>query len=187
MTWLHSRQALVVHDDLDQRAISERVRLVPHDEGWSASFRAERARLVALFPQFREVEHIGSTAVPGMPAKPIIDILVGVDSMAVANALFEPILQAGYTTSRAYNEMLPDRRWFMRSRAGYRTHHLHVVALGSKTWIEHLLFRDKLRSNPALAQEYASLKAELAARFERDREAYTDAKSQFVAAVLAAG
>ena len=73
----------------------------------------------------------------------------------------------------------------MRSLNGHRSHHLHIVVFGSPTWHNHLRFRDRLRSNAALAQSYALLKAELAARFEHDREAYTDAKSEFVASVLA--
>ena len=170
---------------IEERAIREPIRLVPYDTAWASSFAAEQQRLLSLFPlELRAVEHIGSTAIPGMPAKPIVDMLAGVDSMAVADALFEQVLRHGYTTSRAFNEMLPDRRWFMRSANGHRTHHLHVVVFGSPAWHKHLRFRDRLRSNAALAQSYALLKAELAARFEHDREAYTDAKSEFVASVL---
>jgi GrpB-like predicted nucleotidyltransferase (UPF0157 family) len=168
-----------------QGAIREPIRLVPYQAEWPIAFAAAQRRLLALFPQdLRALEHIGSTAIPGMPAKPIVDLLAGVDSMAVADELFEQVLAHGYTTSRAFNEMLPDRRWFMRSVNGHRTHHLHIVVLGGPTWYKHLLFRDRLRSNAALAQSYARLKSELAARFEHDREAYTDAKSEFVASVL---
>lgn len=168
------------------QAIREPIRLVPHQAAWSQSFATERDRLLALFPHdLRAVEHIGSTAIPGMPAKPIVDLLAGVDSMAVADALFDQVLAHGYATSRAFNEMLADRRWFMRSVNGRRTHHLHIVVLDSPTWHKHLLFRDRLRANASLAQSYANLKVDLAARFEHDREAYTDGKSEFVASVLA--
>jgi len=166
-------------------ASHEPIFLVPYDARWPATYDSECYRLLSLFPmQLRAVEHIGSTAVPGMLAKPIIDILAGVDSMTIADSLFEPILRNGYTTSRAFNQMLPDRRWFMRSRDGHRTHHLHVVAFGGPTWHRHLTFRDRLRSDSALAQSYAQLKADLAIRFQYDREAYTDAKSVFVDSVL---
>jgi GrpB-like predicted nucleotidyltransferase (UPF0157 family) len=104
--------------------------------------------------------------------------------MEVADRLFEPMLSHGYSTSRAFNDMLPDRRWFMRSSNGQRTHHLHVVVFGGEIWRKHLVFRDRLRSDPSLAQSYAVLKSELAARFEHDRDAYTDAKSKFVASVV---
>ena len=145
------------------RAIQEeQVSLATYDEAWPAQFTAERKRLVELFPQLLEVEHFGSTAIPRMPAKPIIDVLAGVESMTVADLLFEPILTSGYTTSRAFNAMLPDRRWFMRAANGQRTHHLHIVELGGKQWVERLRFRDILRSNAGLALQYAKLKSELA-------------------------
>lgn len=171
--------------DLERRAIREEVILASYDATWPARFIVERDRLLAHFPQLLEVEHFGSTAISGMPAKPIIDILAGVESMAVADALFEPILAYGYTTSRAFNAMLPDRRWFMRSANGRRTHHLHLVVHGSESWRVHLRFRDALRANPAVAQRYAELKLELAAEFAGDREAYTNAKSEFVTSVVA--
>ncbi len=167
------------------RAIDEEVRLDAYDPAWPLLFSRERDRLLSLFPQLLAVEHFGSTAVPGMPAKPIIDILAGVSSMAVADALFEPVLASGYTTSRAFNAMLPDRRWFMRVSNGRRTHHLHLVVHGSATWSERIRFRDLLRGDRDLADAYLQLKTELARKFRQDREAYTDAKSGFVAAALA--
>lgn len=180
------RQALGTSEREQREAIREPVRLAPYDPAWPAAFEAERERLRALFaPELRAIEHVGSTAIPGMPAKPIVDLLAGVESMAVADGLFERVLLHGYTTSRAFNEMLADRRWFMRLLHGRRTHHLHLVVLGSPTWREHLLFRDRLRSNAVLAESYARLKLELAERFMHDREAYTDAKSEFVSSVLA--
>jgi GrpB-like predicted nucleotidyltransferase (UPF0157 family) len=166
-------------------AIHEEVSLAAYDAAWVARFVAERARLHAEFPQLLEIEHFGSTAVPGMPAKPIIDILAGVESMAIADALFEPILAFGYTTSRAFNAMLADRRWFMRCANGRRTHHLHVVVFEGQAWTARIRFRDMLRSSTLLALQYAELKSALAVRYRHDREAYSEAKSAFVAAVVA--
>jgi GrpB-like predicted nucleotidyltransferase (UPF0157 family) len=120
-----------------------------------------------------------------MPAKPIIDILAGVNSMAEADALVEPVCKAGYTTSAEFNATLGDRRWFMRWANGHRTHHLHVVVRGGPVWLDRLRFRDALRSQPTLAANYAALKSDLAARHTADREAYTDAKAEFVRSVLA--
>jgi GrpB-like predicted nucleotidyltransferase (UPF0157 family) len=177
-----SRERIVAIDP----AIDEEIHLTPYEAGWPMAFTAERDRLLSLFPsQLLRVEHFGSTAIPGMPAKPIIDILAAVASMDVADALFTPLLAAGYTTSRAFNAMLVDRRWFMRSSHGRRTHHLHIVAADDSVWAERLAFRDALRASAELAQRYADLKRELASRFRRDREAYTEAKSAFVASVLA--
>lgn len=169
-----------------QLAIHEEVVLVAYDASWPALFALEYKRLDALFRgQLLGVEHFGSTAIPGMPAKPVIDILAGVASMAAADALTAPILAAGYTTSVEFNATLTDRRWFMRWAAGRRTHHLHVVVHGADEWRRRLHFRDVLRADPALAQRYAALKQALAVEHPADREAYTEAKTAFVMQVLA--
>lgn len=167
-------------------AIHEEIRLAPYDDRWPLQFADERERLRTRFAHVSKIEHVGSTAVPGLQAKPIIDILAGVESMAVADRLFEPLLAHGYTTSREFNATLADRRWFMRSANGRRTHHLHVVVAGDPTWTQWLRFRDVLRADGVLAQQYGALKAELAAKYRHDREAYTHAKSEFVAAAIAA-
>jgi GrpB-like predicted nucleotidyltransferase (UPF0157 family) len=169
-----------------EQAIHEEVALAPYDPSWPALFAHERERLLSSLPQMLAVEHIGSTAVPGLPAKPIIDILAGVPSIAAADGLIEPILALGYTTSREFNATLTDRRWFMRSSHGKRTHHLHVVVHGGQVWLDRLRFRDLLRLDTGLAQSYLQLKTELAVRFRQDREAYTQGKTAFVAAAIAA-
>ena len=169
-------------------AIHEEVRLHPYDPSWPHAFAAERGRLASLLPGvFQDIAHIGSTAVPGMPAKPIIDLLAGVESMAVAKSIAEPICQCGYTTSAEFNARLQDRQWFMRWAEGHRTHHLHVVVHASEVWHAHLAFRDALRSDAALAARYAALKSQLAARHTTDREAYTDAKTAFIRSALGDG
>jgi GrpB-like predicted nucleotidyltransferase (UPF0157 family) len=138
-----------------------------------------------LFPsQFLDIEHFGSTAIPGMLAKPIIDLLAGVESMAVADSLAEPLLKSGYTTSAEFNATLIDRRWFMRWANGRRTHHLHIVVFSGDEWRRRLRFRDMLRTDTKLAHRYAVLKKELAAQHSIDREAYTRAKSEFVLSVV---
>jgi GrpB-like predicted nucleotidyltransferase (UPF0157 family) len=169
-------------------AMYEEVALLGYDPSWPLAYRAESERLRSLLPgAFVELQHIGSTAVEGMPAKPIIDILAGVKSMAEADALVEPVCKAGYITSAEFNATLGDRRWFMRWADGHRTHHLHVVVHGGPLWHDRLHFRDALRLRPTLAASYAALKSELAAKYTADREAYTDAKAVFVRSVLAGG
>lgn len=170
-------------DDRQGAAIDEEIALVHWQAAWPAMFEAEQERLQMQVPELMHLEHFGSTAIPGMTAKPIIDILAGVASIAEADRLFEQILRAGYQTSREFNATLPDRRWFMRVTDGQRSHHLHVVELGGPQWVERLRFRDILRSNANLARQYAELKVGLALRFKRDREGYTNAKSHFVALV----
>jgi len=166
-------------------AIHEKVALHNHDSRWPALFAAERDRLFAVLPgSFIAIEHIGSTAVPGLIAKPIIDLLAGVESMAAAEAVAEPLCRSGYTTSAEFNATLTDRKWFMRWAAGHRTHHLHVVVHRGSVWQERLRFRDALRSDRQLAQDYAELKSQLARSHRDDREAYTDAKAEFVRHVV---
>jgi GrpB-like predicted nucleotidyltransferase (UPF0157 family) len=167
-------------------AIHEEVSLQPYDPRWPGLFAAERDRLRLLAPQLParliDLQHIGSTAVPGLAAKPVIDMLAGVESMAAAEALLTPLCVNGYTTSAEFNASLNDRKWLMRWADGRRTHHLHIVVHDGAVWAGRLRFRDALRADAALAARYAALKAELAAKHPRDREAYTDAKAAFVQA-----
>lgn len=158
-----------------------------HDPGWARAFERERDRLHALLPgTFVAIEHIGSTAVAGLPAKPVIDLMAGVESLDDADALVDSLCGNGYTTSREFNATLADRKWLMRWRDGHRTHHLHIVAMDSAPWRDRLAFRDALRSDAALASRYAALKSALASTNPDDREAYTDAKAEFVKAAAAA-
>ncbi|MCV2352668.1 GrpB family protein [Paucibacter sp. B2R-40] len=175
----------MTEDESLQLAIHEPVSLSAYDIAWPALFEQERERLLQRFSGLLlDVQHFGSTAVPGLAAKPIIDILVGVASMAVADALIEPVTSAGYSSSAEFNQTLIDRRWFMRHAEGRRTHHLHMVVMGSAEWRRRLLFRDVLRADPDLAERYAALKQALALEHAADRERYTDAKAAFVAALV---
>lgn len=164
-----------------QAAIHEEVKLHPYDPSWPQAYATERKRLRSVLPGvFIDVQHIGSTAVPGLAAKPIIDILAGVASMAVAESVIAPLCTFGYTTSAEFNATLSDRKWLMRWAEGRRTHHLHVVVHDSQAWHERLRFRDALRSSLALAAMYAELKADAARRHPMDREAYTRTKTEFI-------
>ncbi|MEO6451834.1 MAG: GrpB family protein [Burkholderiaceae bacterium] len=162
-------------------AINEEVSLHPHDPAWAQVFELERNRLQSMLPGcFLAIEHIGSTAIPGLVAKPIVDIMAAVRSLEGVDALIERLCDNGYSTSLEFNASLTDRKWLMRWRDGHRTHHLHIVVLGNAQWVDRLAFRDALRGDPAQAQRYAELKTTLATRHRDDRGAYTDAKSLFV-------
>ncbi|MBT2773616.1 GrpB family protein [Halomonas sp. ISL-60] len=167
------------------RAIDEEVALFPYDTAWPALFEQERDRLFDVFPSaFLAIEHIGSTSVPGLSAKPIIDILAGVNSIAQADGLLEPLCSAKYATSMEYNASLVGRRWLMRFADGRRTHHLHLMVYGSEEWNRRLVFRNRLRQSAELAQQYEMNKRQWAAAFKADREAYTAAKGSFIAEAL---
>jgi GrpB-like predicted nucleotidyltransferase (UPF0157 family) len=124
---------------------------------------------------------VGSTAVPGLDAKPVIDILVGVEDLETARGYIEPLRGLAYV----YAPYRPDEMaWFCKPHPARRTHHLHVVPAGGRRYRAELLFRDVLRAQPAVAAEYAALKRTLAEQFADDREAYTEAKADFIAGVL---
>lgn len=161
----------------------ESIRLVPYDPSWPRLFEQERARLdAALAPWLNgPIEHIGSTAVPGLLAKPVIDIMAPVqdlESSQDARAAVEPL---GYQYYPYRPEVM---HWFCKPSPARRTHHLHLVPLHSALWSDRLLFRDVLRSSVTAAAAYATLKTELSVRHQFDREAYTDAKGEFVRSII---
>jgi GrpB-like predicted nucleotidyltransferase (UPF0157 family) len=155
----------------------ERVVLEPYDETWSTEFAPERDRLrSAVGDRIGRFEHVGSTAVAGMPAKPVVDVLGLVADLGTADALVTPLESLRY--ERRDDDM--DRALFAKGPVENRTHYLHLAAAGSDYAREMLAFRDYLRANPDVAAEYADLKRELAERYPRDRDAYTDGKRAFV-------
>jgi GrpB-like predicted nucleotidyltransferase (UPF0157 family) len=167
-------------------AINQRVEIQTYDPEWPGRFASERTRLLQLFPHntFRGIEHFRSTAVPGLAAKPIIDILAGVESILVADEILLPLCQAAYDTSREFNATLKDQCWLMLHENGKRTHHLHLVLHGQWEWRRKLAFRDALRADRSLALRYETLKRTLASLHPDDREAYTATKSEFIAGVV---
>ena len=172
-------------DDDIRRAIHQSVALSAYDASWPAMFGREAARLTELAPQLIAIEHIGSTAVPGMLAKPVIDLIAAVASIAIADRVVERLCDGGdYLTSAEFNASLGHRRWLMRQANGHRTHHLHLVLPGSRDWIDRIRFRDLLHRDTRLAADYIALKQRLAAEFREDRETYTEAKSTFIRAAL---
>jgi GrpB-like predicted nucleotidyltransferase (UPF0157 family) len=155
--------------------------LVPYDEAWPSLFAEERARIErALGSRAERVEHVGSTAVPGLPAKPILDIMVCVRSLREAECCIRPLEQLYYDYRGEAG--VPGRLFFRKGDP--RSHHLHVTPIGGKFWERHLVFRDYLRAHPETALEYAQLKHRLAGRFRRDRAAYTEAKTDFISEVV---
>lgn len=148
-------------------------------------FEAERARILSALPGFPiGLEHIGSTSVPGLPAKPIIDLLLGVGRLDAAVGRVQLVEALGYERVPWVERLVPGRLYFDRGPAGSKQFHLHVVEFGSKQWIDPILFRDWLRAHPADAQAYGDLKRELEARFPGPGEAYGDAKRPFVLSIL---
>ncbi len=161
----------------------ELIYLSPYDPAWPAGFEDERAALEEATGEWvvGGIHHVGSTAVPGMEAKPIVDILAGVRSLEESRVCFEPLAELNYM----YAPYLPDEmHWFCKPHPSRRTHHLHLVPVDSRRYADELAFRDRLRSDKRIAEEYVALKRELARRFANDREGYTNAKSAFIREAL---
>lgn len=166
------------------------VALRPYEPAWARAFEREAERLRrALREDAVAVEHIGSTAVPGLDAKPIVDIQLGVRSLAAIEARVDDLAALGYEYVPAYDAALPERRFFRRAdpATGERTHHVHACVPGTPFWQRHVRFRDALRAEPDLARAYAVLKRDLAQRFPDDPDAYTRGKTDFIVGVLARG
>ncbi len=160
------------------------IHIVPYDPNWVARFEDEKALLETLLAPWRRgpIEHIGSTAVPGLCAKPVIDVMVGVVSLTASEPAKAALHEAGYQYAEYKTDVM---HWFCKPSFALRTHHLHLIPYRSPLWHDRLRFRDLLRADPALAAEYATLKLDLARKFEFDREAYTEGKSPFIARILA--
>ncbi len=159
------------------------IEIVDYDPSWVSSYAAERERLAPLLPGVR-IHHIGSTAVPGLAAKPVVDMIALVDDFDANIAVL--IHRAGYTLPARFNAGLAHRRFLCYPGTTFRTHHLHLV--DERAGVEQCVhFRDALRFDPGLAADYVALKRALAARFQADREGYTNAKSDFIKAAKTRG
>jgi len=155
------------------------VRVVGYDAAWPERFAEERAALDAAIGEWAVggIHHVGSTAVPGLDARPVIDILVGVEDLRGSLACFAPLAKLEYVYTPCFSDVM---HWFCKPDAAHQTHHLHLVPVSSAWFREELTFREQLRCQPELAAVYAALRRELANRFDFDRDTYTEAKSEFI-------
>jgi GrpB-like predicted nucleotidyltransferase (UPF0157 family) len=159
------------------------IHVVSYDPTWVALFDTEKTHLESLLSLWRRgpIEHVGSTAVVGLCAKPVIDVMVGVTTLVESEPAKDVLVANGYQYSDYRSDVM---HWFCKPSFAFRTHHIHLVPYESSLWNARISFRDVLRSQPAVAAEYAALKLDLAKRFEFDREAYTEAKAPFIHRVL---
>jgi GrpB-like predicted nucleotidyltransferase (UPF0157 family) len=167
-------------------AVREEVVIVAYDSIWPTLFAKEVQFLEATLPGgiVRRYEHFGSTAVPGLAAKPVIDILVEVRTLAEAVDKIVPVLVANGYDYFWRTDMAPPYAYLIkRDGGGGRTHHLHLVEATSTLW-DRLLFRDYLRVHREEAERYAALKRRLAAMYPNDRIAYTHGKSDFIESAM---
>ncbi len=156
--------------------------LVTHDPAWEQIYETERQRIrTALAGLALDIQHCGSTAVPGIRAKPILDVLVGVERLARGRDCI-PLLQ-GIGYDYLGEDLIPNEHFF--GKGAPRTHHLHLVEWRGPGWQDKVLFRDRLLADGVVARRYEARKMALAARFPNDRASYTKAKATFIAGVLA--
>jgi len=161
------------------------VTVVPYSPEWPSLFGKLREELLDAFaPISVVVEHIGSTSVPGLAAKPVIDVLLGASSLTEIESKVLSLSNLGYSYISKYEQELPTRRYFVKSPLASLRVHLHAVELTSRFWREHLAFRDALRANAALRSEYEALKLRLASEYAHDKSAYTAAKGIFIQSAL---
>lgn len=162
--------------------------ITAYDPAWPGAFAVEAARITAACPVDAAVEHIGSTAVPGLAAKPVLDVLVGVGALDPDGAACVRALVAdGYRHRPDFEEAMPDRRYFTRSTAdGVRIANVHLVRRGGPMWRQTLAFRDALREDPALRAGYEAAKRAALATAPEDVHRYNDAKAPFIARTLEA-
>ena len=157
------------------------VRIVPYDATWPLEFAAEADRIERACDGLPiRLDHIGSTSIPGLAAKPVIDILAGRPGSVPGERYVAAFKQLGYEHKGAYG--IPGRNYFRRGTP--RTHHVHLFNWSSDAWRDHLLFRDYLRAHPEVVREYETIKRELAAMHLFDKEQYTDAKGPFVRSIV---
>jgi GrpB-like predicted nucleotidyltransferase (UPF0157 family) len=161
-----------------------RVRVAPHSDHWSDVFEHERKLLAeGLGGLVLDIQHVGSTAVPDLTAKPIIDIAVAIANDSLAEPVSERLAELNYKFA---DDAGSDGGliFYRETNPPVRTHHVHVVCIDNAQWRNYLGFRDRLRNDAELANEYAELKQRLADEFIDDRVSYTAAKAEFVTKVL---
>lgn len=163
-----------------------KVTVVEYSPVWPELFAQEKHLLQEVLANTGVViEHVGSTSVVGLAAKPIIDLMLGLPDFSLADSLIPKITAQGYVYVSKYEDVMPDRRYFTKKQGQSTTHHIHMVAIGSEFWQRHLLFRDFLRQNPGAARAYAALKKELAQREWQDGNDYAEAKTEFIRSIEA--
>jgi GrpB-like predicted nucleotidyltransferase (UPF0157 family) len=164
--------------------MSQTIVIADYDPRWPDQFEIEARRIAhALGNLLIQIEHVGSTSVPGLAAKPRIDIMPGLSSEADLDKTIDPMTALGFRYISEYEDEMPFRRLFTRDAHGDEIAvNIHTVAVGSEFWERHLLFRDYLRENPDVADEYARIKRELAPQFTVTND-YAGAKTEFITSV----
>ncbi len=161
------------------------IELSEYNIEWINIFNKERNIISTDFPiKENLIEHIGSTSVPNLKAKPIVDIMIGMVELPSDISSIVTFLETlGYEYISEYNFTIPERRFFQKNINGKRTHHIHMVSFNSDFWDKHLFFRNQLRSNTLIREEYEKLKVNLAKRQWNSGNDYAEAKGNFIKSI----
>ncbi len=168
--------------------MATKITITDYNLTWPGLFAAEKVQLMAVISDHvADIQHIGSTSVPGLGAKPVIDIMIGVRSLTNADAYcIAPIIGLDYEYVKEFEAELPFRRYFRKDNSeGVRTHQIHLVEIESDWWVRHLVFRDYLRTHREASEAYERLKRELAAQPFETTNDYAEAKTDFIKAIEA--
>ncbi|HEY0029304.1 MAG TPA: GrpB family protein [Bacteroidia bacterium] len=158
-----------------------KIELSEYNPNWQGIFLKEKNLLENVLPPDSQIEHIGSTSIKDLCAKPIIDILCGLKSFLIPTELIDGIVGLNYEYVEEYNAIIPERRYFRKT--GEHNFHIHLVQNGGGFWKRHILFRDFLRKNEIIKNEYASLKRQLARKDWINGNEYAAAKTKFIKAI----
>ena len=163
--------------------MSQKIELKQYDHSWPEKFQIEKAALNVALEGFvyGAIEHVGSTSIPGLMAKPVIDIMVGVKSLELSKPCIQILEKHNY---KYFPYKIDVMHWFCKPSDEFRTHHLHLIPYQSELWKERIKFRDLLLNNDSVFKGYQSLKLELAKKYENDREKYTQEKWPFIKKAL---
>ncbi len=158
-----------------------KITIKKYNPDWKTEFEEESCLLMCSIKEpDAKIEHIGSTSVDGLGAKPVIDVMIGLRNFNTANNHISAIESLRYSYVSQYESVLPFHRFFTKELNGKRTHHIHMGGLETEFWNRHLRFRDHLRENNEDRDKYLELKMDLAKREWTDGNEYADAKSEFI-------
>ena len=165
--------------------MSHPIRLNEYNPKWVEIFEKECKLLQDNIGKYiLRIDHIGSTSIVGLIAKPIIDILIGVRNIQDAEKCIPILEKLGYQYVPDFEDELPERRYFRKPKIGFRKFHIHMAEISSYFWKRQIFFRDYLRAHSDKCKEYALLKKQLATKFKNNRSLYTDSKSDFINSIL---
>lgn len=161
----------------------KKVELLPYNPAWQKLYQKEAKLLYSAIGKYiLDIQHVGSTSIPGAKAKPIIDIAIGVINLKNAEKCINALTQLGYEYK--YNAGIKGQRFFAKGSESSRTHYIHITKLNSRMWKDCVLFRDYLRKHKEAIKEYNELKENLAKKYKNDRYTYTAQKDSFIKSTI---